>query len=121
LKIKFSSTAESDLDAIRSYIAKDSSVAAERIVARILQAIIYLQDFPKLGRPGIVPDTRELNILGLPPDEPSPAGSASTAHPFGLRPPHETASVPESIVRPVRLLACGPASTMPEGEHAPRK
>jgi plasmid stabilization system protein ParE len=31
-----------------------------------MQSILYLQDFPRLGRPGIVPDTRELGILGLP-------------------------------------------------------
>lgn len=66
MKIKFSPTAESDLDVIRSYIAQNSSVAAERVVARILQSIMYLQDFPRLGRPGFVSDTRELSILGLP-------------------------------------------------------
>jgi len=27
---------------------------------------MYLQDFPRLGRPGLVSDTRELSILGLP-------------------------------------------------------
>jgi toxin ParE1/3/4 len=66
LKIRFSAEADHDLDAIKSYIAKDNFAAAERTVIRILQSILYLQDYPRLGRPGIVPDTRELGILGLP-------------------------------------------------------
>ena len=66
MKIRFSAAAENDLDAIKSYIAQDNQAAAERTATRILQSILYLQDDPRLGRPGIVPDTRELGILGLP-------------------------------------------------------
>lgn len=66
MKLKFSEEADHDLDAIKFYIAQDNPAAAERTVARIMQSILYLQDFPRLGRPGIVPDTRELGILGLP-------------------------------------------------------
>lgn len=66
MKLRFSTQADHDLDAIKSYIAQDNQAAAEKTVTRILQSILYLQDYPKLGRPGIVPDTRELGILGLP-------------------------------------------------------
>ncbi len=66
MKLRFSAQADHDLDAIKSYIAQDNQAAAERTAARIMQSILYLQDFPRLGRPGIVPDTRELGILGLP-------------------------------------------------------
>jgi toxin ParE1/3/4 len=66
LKLRFSAQADHDLDAIKSYIAQDNQAAAEKTVTRILQSILYLQDYPRLGRPGIVPDTRELGILGLP-------------------------------------------------------
>ena len=64
--IKFSRDADRDLDAIRSRIAEDNASAADRTVARILQSIRYLAEFPRLGRPGIVPETRELTIVGLP-------------------------------------------------------
>ena len=66
MKRRFSAQADHDLDAIKSYIAQDNQAAAEKTVTRILQSILYLQDYPRLGRPGIVPDTRELGILGLP-------------------------------------------------------
>ena len=66
MKLRFSAQADHDLDAIKSYIAQDNQAAAEKTVTRILQSILYLQDYPRLGRPGIVPDTRELGILGLP-------------------------------------------------------
>ncbi len=66
LRIRFSTTADHDLDAIRSHIALDHAATAERIITRILQSILYLQDYPRLGRPGMVPETRELRIRGLP-------------------------------------------------------
>ncbi len=31
-----------------------------------MQSISFLRDFPRIGRVGILPDTRELAILGLP-------------------------------------------------------
>lgn len=64
--IRFAGTADRDLDEIKAFIADDSPASADRVVARILQSIRYLGDFPLLGRPGLVPATRELMIAGLP-------------------------------------------------------
>jgi toxin ParE1/3/4 len=44
----------------------DDVGAAERVIARIVQAIIMLEQFPMLGRVGRVPGTRELSIVRLP-------------------------------------------------------
>jgi toxin ParE1/3/4 len=66
LRIEYSDTAKADLESIKSYIAEDNPAAAERTIARILQSIRFLKDFPRLGRVGLLPDTRELSIIGLP-------------------------------------------------------
>jgi len=66
LNIRFTRQADGDLAAIHAYIAEDSRAAADRILARMLQSIRYLKDFPQIGRVGVLPDTRELSILGLP-------------------------------------------------------
>jgi toxin ParE1/3/4 len=66
LRIEYSDTAKADLASIKSYIAEDNPAAAERTIARILQSIRFLKDFPRLGRVGLLPDTRELSIIGLP-------------------------------------------------------
>jgi toxin ParE1/3/4 len=66
LRIRFTETADNDLTAIRSHIAKDNAAAADRTIIRILQSIRYLENFPRLGRPGLLPETRELSISKLP-------------------------------------------------------
>ena len=66
MKVRFSLRAIRCLDEIKAYIAQDNPVAADRTVARLLQSIGYLEDFPWLGRPGLLPETRELSIPGLP-------------------------------------------------------
>lgn len=66
MNIRFSPHAGHDLDQIRARIEADRPAVAPAIVARILQSIGYLKNFPRLGRPGILPDTRELSIYGLP-------------------------------------------------------
>lgn len=40
--------------------------AAEEMAARILEQANRLLDFPKMGRPGRIPETRELVIVGSP-------------------------------------------------------
>ena len=62
---RFARSAERDLTEIRDYIAENNAPAADQVVARILQSIRYLSTAPRLGRPGVVPDTRELSIPGL--------------------------------------------------------
>jgi|GEM_PF-1267058 len=48
-------------DEIR-YLAKRSVPAAERLVRRIRQARINLEDHPKFGPPGMIPTTRRLVV-----------------------------------------------------------
>jgi addiction module RelE/StbE family toxin len=64
MKIQWSSTAVSDLEAIREYIANDSPAAARRVAKRIKEAVNRLSNFPLSGRSGRVPGTRELVIPG---------------------------------------------------------
>lgn len=65
MNVSFTSEAEADLDSIYDFIAQHDDHAAASVVARMLQAIAFLEDFPLLGRPGRIRDTRELSIVGL--------------------------------------------------------
>ena len=51
-----------DLESIVDFIAKDSPAAALTEMERILAAVGQLGAFPASGRPGRVPDTRELVV-----------------------------------------------------------
>lgn len=53
-----------DLVAVRSYIAQDNPGAAREVAQRIRQAVAVLADYPAAGRPGGVPNTRELVVTG---------------------------------------------------------
>lgn len=66
LEVRLSPAAVRDLDEIRTYIAQDKPAAAERTVVRILQSLEFLGEFPRIGRVGTLPDTRELTIRGPP-------------------------------------------------------
>ena len=66
LEIRFSRYAERDLDDLSDRIKQHRPAVAAGVITRILQSIGYLRDFPRLGRPGLLPDTRELSIYGLP-------------------------------------------------------
>ncbi len=66
MRIRFTETADRDLQSIRDHIAEEDPESASRITARVLQSISYLENFPRLGRPGLLPDTRELSIPDLP-------------------------------------------------------
>lgn len=66
LNLSFSQEADADLDAIKAHIAQDSPAAAEAIIARILQSIAILENFPLIGRLGRVDATREFSITNLP-------------------------------------------------------
>ena len=50
------------MDSIIAYIAQDNPLAAKKFLGELLQKIDHLQSFPLLGRPGLVPLTRELVI-----------------------------------------------------------
>lgn len=63
MRIKWLRTALRNLDDEATYIAQDNVLAAQTVVTRILEAVAQLADQPSLGRPGRVPDTRELVVL----------------------------------------------------------
>ncbi len=65
MKIVWSAPAVTDLDAIRTYIARDSETYADAVVLEIFEAADRLERFPKSGR--IVPElndpaTREIIV-----------------------------------------------------------
>jgi addiction module RelE/StbE family toxin len=64
MKICWSPTAVSDLESIRGYIGRDSSLAARKVANRIKESVNRLINFPLSGRAGRVPGTRELVIPG---------------------------------------------------------
>jgi toxin ParE1/3/4 len=64
MKISWSPTAVSDLEAIREYIAKDNSSAARKVANRIKESVNRLIRFPLSGRVGRLPGTRELVVPG---------------------------------------------------------
>lgn len=49
-----------DLNGIRDFIARENPLAAGRVLAELFQAAKSLTGMPSRGRPGKVPDTREL-------------------------------------------------------------
>ena len=55
-----------DLKQLRAYIARDNPHAAADIAAKVLEAVERLPSFPASGRPGRVPNTRELVVPGTP-------------------------------------------------------
>ena len=66
MKTELSPEAERDLRDIADYIARDNPASALRVIARIEQSIHYLEILPQIGRPGMLPDTRELSVYKLP-------------------------------------------------------
>jgi len=55
-----------ELEAIGDYIARDNPSASARIVIRIFDRVDALAHHPESGRPGRIPDTRELVVTGTP-------------------------------------------------------
>jgi toxin ParE1/3/4 len=66
LKLRWTTPALRDLEAIGDYIARDKPDAAARVVTRILDQCELLATHPELGRPGRVPETRELVVADTP-------------------------------------------------------
>lgn len=66
MNVNFTPQARDDLEAIRDWIAEDDPRAADNVVARIVQTAMMFGQFPMLGRAGIVEDTREFSVVGLP-------------------------------------------------------
>jgi len=66
MQIKWLRAALRNLDAEAEYIARDNPAAADRVVRKIRATVNLLIEQPALGRPGRVPNTRELVISGTP-------------------------------------------------------
>ncbi|MDQ3187511.1 MAG: type II toxin-antitoxin system RelE/ParE family toxin [Pseudomonadota bacterium] len=64
MRVRWLRKALTNLDEEAAYIAADDPKAARVVVARIFAAVEILLDQPGLGRPGRVPGTRELVVLG---------------------------------------------------------
>jgi toxin ParE1/3/4 len=62
MKVRWTTLALHDLEAIGDYIARDNAAAAERLVSRIFAQVDVLASHGHIGRPGRVPGTRELVI-----------------------------------------------------------
>ncbi len=58
--------AERSLEAIADYIARENLQAAHATILTMRTAAARLIDNPALGRPGRVPGTRELVVVGTP-------------------------------------------------------
>lgn len=66
MRLVFAEPAERDLDSIIGYIAIDNPAAAEKVYRAIVATAERLTRFPEIGRPGRLPDTRELTVASLP-------------------------------------------------------
>jgi toxin ParE1/3/4 len=66
MKIHWTSAALTDRMSIFTYIAQDRPGTAAAVDARIRSLVEQLARFPHRGRPGRVPDSRELVIANTP-------------------------------------------------------
>ena len=66
MRLRFSTGARLQILEIHSHIAERSPRAAVAVVERIRAAAELLQAFPRLGREGREPGTREWVVRGLP-------------------------------------------------------
>jgi toxin ParE1/3/4 len=66
VKVRWLDQSIRDLNAIRTYIARDNPAAAAGVARRIRQAVTTFATYPAAGRPGRVPGTRELVVAGTP-------------------------------------------------------
>ena len=66
MRIEWSERAGRDLRAVRRYIAQANPQAARAVALTILEAVERLAEFPASGRPGRLPNTRELVVPGTP-------------------------------------------------------
>ncbi len=64
MRVRWLEDAVDDLEALQYYIAQDNENAARNIAEKILSSIDTLSTQPEMGRPGRVPNTRELVISG---------------------------------------------------------
>lgn len=66
MRLEWTRKAINDLREAGLYIAADNVEAADRMAARMIEAVEYLIDHPNMGRPGRLSNTRELVVSGTP-------------------------------------------------------
>jgi addiction module toxin, RelE/StbE family len=66
MKIAWTKRAIADLNAAYDYVAEAAPDAAEVIIERIEKSLESLRQFPEMGRPGRVKDTREVVVPRTP-------------------------------------------------------
>ncbi len=66
MQVRWFADALLDLIEIRKYIAKERPQSANDIAQLILKDIDVLKNNPGIGRPGRIPNTKELIIAGTP-------------------------------------------------------
>lgn len=66
MKLRWTAPALRDLEEIGDCIARDNPAAAARVVTSILDQVESLTTHPHIGRPGRVPETRELVVPDTP-------------------------------------------------------
>jgi toxin ParE1/3/4 len=64
VRVRWLRRALRNLEEEADYIARDDPQAAAQVVERIVTGVDLLATQPALGRPGRVPSTRELIIIG---------------------------------------------------------
>ena len=51
-----------DLESAKNYITQDDPLAAQQVISRIKETVSLLSEQPGIGRPGRVPNTKELVV-----------------------------------------------------------
>lgn len=62
MKVRWLLRAVLDLECLQAHIAEDDPDVAYQVVESVLVSVLRLEEFPGSGRPGRVPDTRELIV-----------------------------------------------------------
>lgn len=62
MKVIWFKSAVLDLKSVRDYITQDNPQAAQQVVQRIKEKVSLLREQPGMGRPGRVPNTKELLV-----------------------------------------------------------
>ncbi len=66
MKLLWAGGAQRDLERIERHISRDNRIAAFKTISQIQRAVEILKRYPRIGRRGRVPGTRELVIAHLP-------------------------------------------------------
>lgn len=66
IKVRWLKKALKNIEAEAEYIAQDNPTAAPAVVIKIREVVSNLERHPSLGRPGRIPETRELVVPDTP-------------------------------------------------------